>query len=156
VVGVLLHMGVQLLGVAPRDNAFVLGIAKHLGTQAADFAGIDILPAECVAADLLDSLAAGRSDSLVEVDSDIEIEAAKAALLGLLDLPDILLDILEVVDPDILESGNHFAVENHLDTPAQGWIGHVGSLLPASEPLGLHHCQSVPAHIDHGDDGGAT
>jgi hypothetical protein len=54
-----------------------------------------------------------------------------------------------VASLDIPETGNCLEVEDRLVV----LVVHVGSLLPASGPLGHYHYRFVPAHIDQG---GAT
>lgn len=144
-VAVLVRMGVELLGVGRLGSEFVLGIGMHLGTQAADLAGIDILPAVVVVvavADLLGSLAAGRPDSLVAAGSGTDIEA---------DLPGSPGEDLHSILLDIPETGNHLGVEDRLGAvDRDNLMAHVGSLLPASGQPALHHHRFVPAHIDQG------
>jgi hypothetical protein len=148
VVAVLVRMDDELLGVGRLGSEFVLGTETHLGTQAVDFVGIDILPADVFAA-LLGTLAADHPGSLVAVGSGTEIEGI---------LPGSPGENLHGTLLDIPETGNHLGVEDGFGAPVQyNLMAYLGSLPPASGQPALHHYRFVPAHIDQGDgDCGAT
>jgi hypothetical protein len=140
-------MDVEQFVVGHLGSEFVLGTETHLDTQAVDLAGIGMLPVDIVV-DFAGNLAARHPDSFVAVDSGNEIEVGHPDSLVAVDpgneievdLLGILLDILEVADFDILETDNDFEIEHRLGSPAQGnLIARVGSRLPASGRLGLHH-----------------
>jgi hypothetical protein len=55
---------------------------------------------------------------------------------------------------DVLETGNHPRIEDRIGAFARRCLTAHGPLLLASGQPRPHHCQSVPAHIDYGDDYG--